>query len=166
MLHAPHLYVPWSSQWEDAMWGAKVWFVARTTNLLQFHWLTGRYIYNHLMFKGLGIEMLDQSNISHPWYLPVTTIHPNHLLLNVTHQCRLMAKYSPCHVHTRKIVWKSLLFDTNLQDSLYSIIHCFIANHPTTNTDHVPSYHLLQCMMTYFFEGLTQGSIAESGIYL
>lgn len=149
------------------MWGAKVWFVARTTNLLQFHWLTGRYIYNHLMFKGLGIEMLDQSNISHLWYLPVTTIHPNHLLLNVTHQCRFMGPNTPHAMFTPEKSYGSHYYLTsNLQDSLYSIIHCFIANHPTTNTDHVPSYHLLQCMMTYFFEGLTQGSIAESGMYL
>lgn len=43
---------------------------------------------------------------------------------------------------------------SNLQDTLFSIIHCFVANRLITNTDHAPSRRLLQRMMTYFFEVL------------
>lgn len=54
---------------------------------------------------------------------------------------------------------------SNLQDTLFSIVHCFVANRLITNTDHVPSRRLLQRMMAYFFEALVRGSLAESGIF-
>ena len=42
---------------------------------------------------------------------------------------------------------------------LFSIIHCFIANCTIMNTDHAPSYCLLQHIVAYFFEALVRESL-------
>lgn len=54
---------------------------------------------------------------------------------------------------------------SNLQDTLFGIIHCFVANRLITNTDHAPSRRLLQRLMAYFFEALVRGSLLSAGMF-
>lgn len=50
-----------------------------------------------------------------------------------------------------------------MQETLQGIIHAFVLNKFLTNTEHIPSRHLLRRIMIFYHVGLIEGSISETG---
>ena len=52
---------------------------------------------------------------------------------------------------------------SNLQDSFYAIVHCFMAGQVITNTEHCETRCLLLRMMQYFFKCFVMGALEPDG---
>lgn len=54
----------------------------------------------------------------------------------------------------------------NLQDTVISIIHCFVSDNLVTNTEHPDTRVLLFRMMQYLYKYYVQGADARSESYI
>jgi hypothetical protein len=50
-----------------------------------------------------------------------------------------------------------------MQETLQGVVHAFVLNKFLTNTEHIPSRHLLQRILIFYQVGLIEGGISEDG---
>ncbi len=55
---------------------------------------------------------------------------------------------------------------SNIQDSFYGIVHCFMANRLITNTEHGKTRGLLLRMMQYFYKCFVLGADTDGTSFL
>ena len=48
-----------------------------------------------------------------------------------------------------------------MQETLQGLVHAFVLNKFLTNTEHIPSRHLLRRILIFYYVGLIEGGISE-----